>query len=225
VSLTTSTWDTLESSNLSTNPYDELTSLARDLSSQSQSPSYNASPNPGPAPLYEHPLASMRKILENGSFFFASPQSAENKGRAGRGWDISSRLEERLRREKGGAKGGVSVEEAEGRGGDEQKGEDGRFVWNAYLLGGLRQFREGLLEEGGERTSFDEAGFLIPVIQGFAGVREISVSTTSGVDVLRLGVVSRLSSKRAGTRFSTRGVDDGSSRPLFLSSLPFRKAS
>lgn len=58
--------------------------------------------------LEQHPAAAMRKILSNGHFYFSSG-----------GYDISTRLEERIRRR------------AEG----DETAYDSRFVWNGFLVG------------------------------------------------------------------------------------------
>ncbi|CDZ98260.1 Inositol-1,4,5-triphosphate 5-phosphatase (synaptojanin), INP51/INP52/INP53 family [Phaffia rhodozyma] len=184
-SLTTSSWDSelflspVANTNSYVDPYDE---------SVSTNPSY-ASPNPSPSPqsLFEHPLQGTKKILEAGSFFFADRGD----------WDLSSRLEERVKRNE---REGTSVEE----GGKEGMNEDRRFVWNEYMLGGLREWRDGLEEE--EADEFDRYGFLIPVIQGFVQMATIPLPQLS--KPMTLALVSRLSWRRAGTRFNTRGIDD-----------------
>lgn len=96
------------------------------------------------AALFPHPLAGMKKILEAGSFFYADKGS----------WDLSSRVEERVRRG-GEGEAGVSLEEA----GEQAANEDSRFVWNAYLLGGLRDFRNEL--EDDERAELDAWGVIV----------------------------------------------------------------
>jgi len=105
----------------------------------------------------------MKKILDTGSFYFADPGSE---------WDVSSRLDERVRRERGesaslvetmGAGAGGKQEDREGMLGKNWK-EDRRFVWNEFLLGGLREFREGIESEE-EREEFDRCGFLVSALE------------------------------------------------------------
>lgn len=106
----------------------------------------------------------MKKILDFGSFYFADP---------GSDWDVSSRVEERVRRDKG--EPGSFAEETGGGMRTEGKTpqdelsrnwkEDRRFVWNEYLLSSLREFREGLNDED-EREEFDSCGFLVSTDDG-----------------------------------------------------------
>lgn len=86
----------------------------------------------------------MKKILEAGSFFFAD----------GGSWDLSSRVEERLRRG-GEGDAGVSLEET----GEQACDEDRRFVWNQFLLSGLREFAAEL--EDDERTELEAWGIIV----------------------------------------------------------------
>ena len=62
-----------------------------------------------PGQIYEHPASAVRKILSNGHFYFS-----------GGGYDISTRLEERLRRRDEG----------------DEAAYDPRFVWNGFLVRG-----------------------------------------------------------------------------------------
>ncbi|KAL7415255.1 Endonuclease/exonuclease/phosphatase [Mrakia frigida] len=196
-SLSSSTWD---SSSLDS-------SLDPSIDSSSSSYYSTSSGSSTPLNLFEHPLSGMKKILDNGSFYFADPGSE---------WDVSSRLDERVRRERGEP---GSLVETMGGSGNEQEGllgknwkEDRRFVWNEFLLGGLREFREGL-ESDEEREEFDLCGFLIPMIQGF--VSSVVINAPGG-QAINLAVVSRLSWRRAGTRFNTRGVDDEGNAAAFV---------
>jgi hypothetical protein len=130
----------------------------------------------------------MRKYLEAGGFFFAE----------GGKWDISSRMGEKnwIQAEKGQSQHPLET-------------YDERFVWNANLLAPFLSFRSALPEEN--RRSLDEQSLLIPVIQGFCGSSPVnSGSWTPGgkPDVASLAIISRLSWKRAGARFRTRGIDD-----------------
>lgn len=136
----------------------------------------------------EHPCNGMRKYLESGGFFYAEACK----------WDISSRMGE--------------TNSLRSDSGHPLETFDERFVWNSSLLSPFLAFRAGLSPE--IRKSLDEQSLLIPVIQGFCGSLPLSTPTgsTSWSDnrpeVAALGLISRLSWKRAGARFRTRGIDD-----------------
>lgn len=133
----------------------------------------------------ENPCNGMRKYLESGGFFFAE----------GGAWDISSRVGEINWLQKSTPHPLETFDE--------------RFVWNASLLAPLLAFRSGLPAE--TRRLLDEQSLLIPVIQGFCGSLPVTTGTWSQdgkPEVASLGIISRLSWKRAGARFRTRGIDD-----------------
>jgi hypothetical protein len=135
-----------------------------------------------------NPCDGMRKYLEAGGFFFAE----------GGKWDISTRMGETnwVQAEKGMSQHPLET-------------YDERFVWNASLLAPFLSFRSGLPEA--TRRSLDEQSLLIPVIQGFCGSSSVTTgSWTPGgkADAASLAFISRLSWKRAGARFRTRGIDD-----------------
>jgi hypothetical protein len=126
----------------------------------------------------EDPCLGMKKYLESGGFFHA--QGAQ--------WDISRRL---------GLDGTNMVAAEKGRA-HPLEGFDDRFVWNGHLLAPFLTFRAGLPQSA--RDDLDAHALLLPVIQGFVG-------STSWPDNA-LALISRLSCKRAGARFRTRGIDD-----------------
>ena len=69
-------------------------------------------------------------------------------------------------------------------------------------------FRQSLLPA--QRAHLDDANFLVPLIQGFAGAVTLSPTRLPGNQQQQtsLALISRLGWKRAGARFRTRGVDD-----------------
>ncbi|TXT07214.1 hypothetical protein VHUM_03384 [Vanrija humicola] len=134
----------------------------------------------------------MKKYLCSGAFFHAEGVS----------WDISSSL--------GSGAWGAGGDAAAGRGvGATEQGAledfDERFVWNARLLKPFLNFRAGL--PANARTVLDAHALLVPVIQGFVDSRPFPISSSRD-DVGTLALISRLSWKRAGARFRTRGIDD-----------------
>lgn len=83
-------------------------------------------------PVFEHPCAPLMKILSSGTFYYAlSPQ-----------WDISSRLSRRISQANG-----------------ETVSYDNRFVWNAFIVRSLLDFRENL--DQGEREEIDRCQFIV----------------------------------------------------------------
>lgn len=148
--------------------------------------------NSAQPPLFEHPCAALKKILSSGSFYYA----------LGPHWDISSRLAERLSRDRGEADLGAF---------------DDRFVWNEYIVRSLLDFRERLDMQ--EREDLDSCQFIVLAIQGYAGVFTIPLPappTNGSPTIATLSLISRLGAKRAGTRFNTRGVDDDGNTANFV---------
>ncbi|KAG8692921.1 inositol polyphosphate 5-phosphatase, partial [Ceratobasidium sp. 395] len=177
---------------LNTNTYDDL-SLASDGPSSPPIGAYEMSDayerdNFGhqmqaTQPVYEHPCSALSKIMSSGTFYYAS------NGK----WDISTRLQARTKRQ---AMHDHSV-------------FDLRFVWNEYIAGSLIDFRARLDQT--ERDEIDTCHFIILAIQGYVGLYTIPLPAppkAGGPTVGVIGMISRLSWKRAGTRFNTRGVDD-----------------
>lgn len=151
--------------------------------------------------VYEHPCSPLAKIISAGTFYHAAEPH----------WDISSRLSHRLKRDPGGAKD-VGI-------------YDDRFIWNEYIVRSLLNFRERLDPQ--ERDELDACQFIVGdscsplsvlmqayqvlVIQGYVGIFTLPLPAppTNGTPVIAtISLISRLSWKRAGTRFNTRGVDD-----------------
>jgi hypothetical protein len=133
--------------------------------------------------LPEHPCAPIRKILSSASFYYSSGENA---------FDLSTRLQARLARKEANEKGKGSVD------GEEEEEYDPRFLWNTYLVTPLLAFRASLALA--VRTVFDRQAFVVLAIQGFAGVYDMSLGGQPAV----LSLISRLSWKRAGTRFNVR---------------------
>jgi hypothetical protein len=85
------------------------------------------------------------------------------------------------------------------------------FSWNTALLRELLNFRNHLFER--ERSILDGEGMLLRLLQGYIGVEQISFSNQL---TYKVAIISRLSSQRAGTRFSTRGLDDDGNTANFV---------
>ncbi|SNX84307.1 related to phosphatidylinositol phosphate phosphatase [Melanopsichium pennsylvanicum] len=153
--------------------------------------------------VYEHPCTSLKKLLSTGTFYFAH----------GGAFDLSTRLDRRI----ADAVGSATTS------GHDISRYDGRFVWNNYMIEPLISFRERL--DPADRARVDSGCFLLLAIQGFVGAFDVPLSAPSastaaaaaaasaappagGRTTAVLALISRLSWKRAGTRFNTRGVDD-----------------
>ena len=79
---------------------------------------------------------------------------------------------------------------------------NGTFFWNKYLLKELLNFRKHLLDI--EKFELDRSGILLVVIQGFVSISNIRTTDEEA----QMCLISRLSCKRVGTRYNTRGIDD-----------------
>lgn len=80
---------------------------------------------------------------------------------------------------------------------------DTQFLWNDYLSSSLASMRGNMIPI--KRQALDDGRFVVAIIRGFA--ETLNVSIGSGLPG-QLTLISRLSSKRAGTRFNARGIDD-----------------
>ncbi|CAB5203063.1 unnamed protein product [Rhizophagus irregularis] len=79
---------------------------------------------------------------------------------------------------------------------------DDHFLWNKYMIKELLNFRSKLSKANQE--AMDQCGFLVLAIQGYIGRKEVTIKSNTA----SLSVISKLSCKRAGTRYNTRGIDD-----------------
>jgi hypothetical protein len=88
---------------------------------------------------------------------------------------------------------------------------DAGFLWNSYMIQPLVDFRSRLSPR--EKQALDTSGILTSAIRGFALTITVP-SASSPIRAPRSGLpssmtlISRLSCRRAGTRFNARGIDD-----------------
>ncbi|KAJ3085314.1 inositol polyphosphate 5-phosphatase, partial [Quaeritorhiza haematococci] len=134
-----------------------------------------------------HPCQPLIKILNGGSFFFSPTLDLTRSAQR--------RLIDSTTTPEGG--GGVPSWSLFDK-------ADPHFVWNKYMLSQLLQIREQELR-GEEREELDKGGILVVAIQGFVGAAEHRFGVGGP---LKMAIIARLSCKRAGTRFATRGVND-----------------
>ena len=133
----------------------------------------------------EHPFHALKKLLNTGNFYYSVD------------FDLTRRLQDRIENNN------HTVDIAS---------LDEGLLWNSYMIRPLLQFRERLTNH--ERKALDRSQLLTSVVRGF--VRTILIPPSS--NPLRktrptnssssLTVISRLSSRRTGTRFNSRGMDD-----------------
>jgi hypothetical protein len=100
---------------------------------------------------------------------------------------------------------------------------DDGLLWNSYMIDPLLQFRSRLTKH--ERLALDSSQLLTSVIRGFVRTFTVPVSAapmkgakSSGHLPSTLTLISRLSSRRAGTRFNSRGIDDDGNVANFVES-------
>lgn len=131
----------------------------------------------------EHPFHALKKLLNGGNFYYSVD------------FDLTRRLQDR----------------AEGDEAVDISSLDEGLLWNSYMISPLLQFRSRLTNH--EREALDHSRMLTSTIRGFVKTLQVPPSSAP----LRkkatnypstLTVISRLSSRRAGTRFNSRGIDD-----------------
>lgn len=131
----------------------------------------------------EHPCHELRKLLSNGSFYYSTD------------FDVTNRLQDRSINSNS-----FDIDNF-----------DDTYLWNSFMISPLVQFRSRLMPQ--ERESLDNSRILTSAIRGFCKTMTIPQSSSpikapgSGMPSY-LSLISRLSCRRAGTRFNSRGIDD-----------------
>ena len=98
---------------------------------------------------------------------------------------------------------------------------DESFLWNSYMISPLVKFRSRLVAR--EKEALDRSRILTSAIRGFVLTITIPTSTAplssrkAGMPST-LTLISRLSCRRAGTRFNSRGIDDDGNVANFVES-------
>ncbi|KAI1459076.1 SacI homology domain-containing protein [Annulohypoxylon moriforme] len=131
----------------------------------------------------ESPYHELRGLLSNGSFYYSTD------------FDLTNRLQDRP----------IDSDTFD------IDNFDDSFLWNYFMISPLVQFRSRLLAH--EREALDASRILTSAIRGFCLTMTIPQSAAPLRDAKSglpsyLTVISRLSCKRAGTRFNSRGIDD-----------------
>ncbi|KAH7391763.1 SacI homology domain-containing protein [Pyrenochaeta sp. MPI-SDFR-AT-0127] len=131
----------------------------------------------------EHPCLALKKLLSSGTFYYSSD------------FDLTRRLQDRTT-----DAATVSIDSL-----------DAGFLWNSYMIQPLVDFRSRLAPR--DKDALDASGILTSAIRGFALTITIPTSLApikvpgSGMPS-SMTLISRLSCRRAGTRFNSRGIDD-----------------
>ncbi|PYH81413.1 DNase I-like protein [Aspergillus uvarum CBS 121591] len=129
------------------------------------------------------PFLALKKLLSDGSFYYSLD------------FNLTARLQDRS--DKSATFDIDSLDED--------------MLWNAYLINPLLIFRKHLAPA--EKNHLDSSRILTCVIRGFCG----TLTIPSSVPIIPRGhtrlpssltIISRQSSRRAGTRFNSRGIDD-----------------
>ncbi|KAK8219056.1 SacI homology domain-containing protein [Phyllosticta capitalensis] len=141
----------------------------------------------------EHPCMALKKLLSSGTFYYSSD------------FDVTKRLQDRSTESTT-----VALDSL-----------DAGFLWNSYMIQPLVDFRSRLSQS--EKTALDSSGFLTSAIRGFASTFNVPASSSparssrTGLPS-QMTLISRLSSRRAGTRFNARGMDDTGAVANFVES-------
>ncbi|KAJ5974043.1 hypothetical protein N7481_011253 [Penicillium waksmanii] len=131
----------------------------------------------------EHPFLALKKLLGDGSFYYSLD------------FNLTDRLQDRS--DKSAAFDIDSLDED--------------MLWNSYMINPLLLFRSHLPPS--EKAQLDASQLLTCVIRGYASTLKIP-ATVPILPQIRskfpsfLTIISRQSSRRAGTRFNSRGIDD-----------------
>ncbi|KAF7134075.1 hypothetical protein CNMCM5793_005704 [Aspergillus hiratsukae] len=131
----------------------------------------------------DHPFLALKKLLSDGSFYYSLD------------FDLTDRLQNRS--DKADAFDMGSLDED--------------MLWNSYMINPLLLLRSRLSPS--EKLHLDMSQMLTCVIRGFCSTLTVPtprpiVSQAPTHSPSTLTVISRQSSRRAGTRFNSRGIDD-----------------
>ncbi|KAL9131869.1 MAG: hypothetical protein Q9217_000315 [Psora testacea] len=131
----------------------------------------------------EHPCQELIKVLSTGTFYYSVD------------FDLTNRLQDRLSEESA-----FDIDSL-----------DDRYLWNQYMIDPLIKFRARLAKN--EKKSLDSCRIMTSAIRGF--VLTITIPSSAAPTISNntklpstLTLISRLSCRRAGTRFNSRGIDD-----------------
>ncbi|KAJ5899822.1 hypothetical protein N7495_004566 [Penicillium taxi] len=131
----------------------------------------------------DHPFLALKKLLSDGSFYYSLD------------FNLTDRLQDRV--DKSAAFDIDTLDED--------------MLWNSYMINPLLLFRSHLSPS--DKAKLDACQLLTCVMRGYASTLRVP-ATVSILPQVRtnspssLTIISRQSSRRAGTRFNSRGIDD-----------------
>ncbi|KOS21194.1 Inositol-1 [Escovopsis weberi] len=141
----------------------------------------------------EHPCHELRRLLSNGSFYYSTD------------FDVTNRVQNRPIKSCS-----FDIDNF-----------DEAYLWNSFMISPLVQFRSRLL--GQEREALDASRILTSAIRGFCKTMTLPQNASPLKETKTrmpsfLTLISRLSCRRAGTRFNARGMDDQGNVANFVES-------
>lgn len=133
--------------------------------------------------MMEHPCLALKKLLSGGSFYYSAD------------FDLTKRLQDRPAEARS-----IAIDSL-----------DAGFLWNTYMIQPLVDLRSRLSDR--EKAALDESRLLTSAIRGFASTVTVPASSSPARSTVygfpsTMTLISRLSCRRAGTRFNARGIDD-----------------
>jgi hypothetical protein len=160
-------------------------------------------------PVLEHPCLELQKLLGNGSFYYSTD------------FDVTNRLQDRYACNSQQILLSLIHYRSTEASTFDIDNFDESFLWNQYMISPLVRFRSRLVAH--EREALDRSRILTSAIRGFV----LTITIPSSSAPLRtsqtrlpssLTLISRLSCRRAGTRFNSRGIDDDGNVANFVES-------
>jgi hypothetical protein len=142
----------------------------------------------------QHPCLQIKKLFSSGTFYYSAD------------FDLTRRLQKRATDEEMT----IAIESL-----------DAGFLWNSYMIQPLVDFRARLSRT--DKNALDGSRILTSAIRGFCTtitVPWVAAPFRNGRSGMAsaLSIISRLSCRRAGTRFNARGIDDDGNVANFVES-------
>lgn len=157
----------------------------------------------------EHPFLALQKLLSGGNFYYSLD------------FDLTKRLQARFVSISSASNPQpcLTIRRSENGMDFDIESLDADLLWNSYMIEPLLKFRAKL--SASERYALDSSHLLTSAIRGYVKTLTIPPSASPLRRVrsnypAHLTLISRLSSRRAGTRFNARGIDDSGNVANFV---------